>query len=66
MFHREIIPKSQLQTLGTSCLYLAAKMEEVTPPDIYRLVEYSDGAVTIDDLVKIVRTAVFVILKFNL
>ncbi|CAG5106540.1 Oidioi.mRNA.OKI2018_I69.chr1.g2888.t2.cds [Oikopleura dioica] len=53
MFHREIIPKSQLQTLGTSCLYLAAKMEEVTPPDIYRLVEYSDGAVTIDDLVKI-------------
>ena len=53
-YYRPIIPKSQLQTLGTSCLFLAAKMEEVNPPDIYRLVEYSDGAVTIDDLVKIV------------
>jgi len=52
-YYRKIIPKSQLQTLGTSCLYLAAKMEEVNPPDIYRLVEYSDGAVTIDDLVKL-------------
>ena len=53
-YYRNIIPKSQLQTLGTSCLFLAAKMEEVNPPDIYRLVEYSDGAVTIDDLVKLV------------
>jgi hypothetical protein len=55
-YYRKIIPKSQLQTLGTSCLFLAAKMEEVNPPDIYRLVEYSDGAVTIDDLVKLVSS----------
>lgn len=53
LYYRQNVPKSQLQTVGTSCLFLAAKMEEVTPPEIYRLVEYGDGAVVIDDLVKI-------------
>ena len=48
------MPKGQLQTIGTACLFIAAKMEEVTPADLYRLVEFGDGAVSINDLIKVV------------
>ena len=34
-------------------------MEEVTPPDLYRLIEFGDGAVLCDDLIKIVRIQKF-------
>ena len=48
------LPKAQLQTVGTSALFLAGKMEEVTPPILDRLVEFGDGAVDFDDLIKVV------------
>ena len=46
--------KNYLQTIGTAALLLAAKLEEVVPPDIYKLVDFGDGAVEIAQLVKIV------------
>jgi cyclin E len=53
-YRKDDIPQSHLQTIGTSCLFIAAKLEEVTPPDLHRLVEFGDGAVVADDLIKIV------------
>lgn len=47
------LPKAQLQTVGTSALFLAGKMEEVTPPILDRLIEFGDGAVDFDDLIKV-------------
>ena len=54
MYYRDNIPARQLQTIGTAALFIAAKMEEVTPADLHRLVEFGDGAVVVDDLIKIV------------
>ena len=48
------VQRSHLQTIGTAALLLAAKLEEVVPPDIWKLVDFGDGAVEIAHLVKVV------------
>lgn len=48
--------RSHLQTIGTAALLLAAKLEEVVPPDIWKLVDFGDGAVEIAHLVKVVSS----------
>ena len=49
------VQRCHLQTIGTAALLLAAKLEEVVPPDIFKLVDFGDGAVEITHLVKVVR-----------
>ena len=53
--HFSTSAQKNLQTVGTAALLLAAKLEEVVPPDIYKLVDFGDGAVDIQNLIKIVR-----------
>ena len=48
--------KNQLQTIGTAALLLAAKLEEVVPPDVCKLVDFGDGAVELQHLIKIVSS----------
>ena len=60
LFYRDNVPARQLQTIGTAALFIAAKMEEVTPADLHRLVEFGDGAVVIDDLIRIVSMKLIV------
>jgi G1/S-specific cyclin-E1 len=38
--------KSMIQTLGISCLFIAAKLQEIYPPHISRFAELTDGACT--------------------
>ena len=52
--HFSTSAQKNLQTVGTAALLLAAKLEEVVPPDIYKLVDFGDGAVDIQNLIKIV------------
>ena len=54
--HFSTSAQKNLQTVGTAALLLAAKLEEVVPPDIYKLVDFGDGAVDIQNLIKIVRS----------
>ena len=40
------VTRSKLQLLGTTCLYLAAKYEEIYPPDITEFVYVTDDTYT--------------------
>ena len=61
-----VIHRSHLQTIGTAALLLAAKLEEVVPPDIWKLVDFGDGAVELTHLVKVVRLLSFLIMWLKL
>nr|XP_022901310.1 G1/S-specific cyclin-E1 [Onthophagus taurus] len=43
---RSSVPKTQLQLLGVSCLYIAAKLEEIYPPKLSEFSYVCDGACT--------------------
>lgn len=40
------LPKNQLQLLGITCLFIAAKVEEIYPPKLTELAYVTDGACT--------------------
>lgn len=40
------VPKTQLQLLGVTCLFVAAKMEEIYPPKLSEFSYVCDGACT--------------------
>merc|ERR1711990_121666 len=63
--HFSTSAQKNLQTVGTAALLLAAKLEEVVPPDIYKLVDFGDGAVDIQNLIKI-EAAVCHVLKWEI
>lgn len=56
-----VIHRSHLQTIGTAALLLAAKLEEVVPPDIWKLVDFGDGAVELTHLVKVEATILHIL-----
>lgn len=43
---RPAVPKTQLQLLGVSCLFIAAKLEEIYPPKLSEFSYVCDGACT--------------------
>ena len=49
MFFYAIV-RSQLQLLGAVCLMVAWKVREHEPLPAHKLVEYSDNALTLDDI----------------
>jgi len=61
LFHAKDVQRSHLQTIGTAALLLAAKLEEVVPPDIWKLVDFGDGAVEITHLVKVEATILHIL-----
>ncbi|XP_034236732.1 G1/S-specific cyclin-E1 isoform X1 [Thrips palmi] len=44
------LPKTQLQLIGITCLFIAAKMEEIYPPKIQEFAYVTDGACTEADI----------------
>ncbi|XP_015371409.1 PREDICTED: G1/S-specific cyclin-E [Diuraphis noxia] len=44
------IPKQKLQLIGITCLFMAAKMEEIYPPKLTEFAYVTDGACTDEDL----------------
>ncbi|KAF7399049.1 G1/S-specific cyclin-E1-like [Vespula maculifrons] len=44
------VPKSQLQLIGITCLFIAAKVEEIYPPKIAEFAYVTDGACTEEEI----------------
>ncbi|XP_063357982.1 G1/S-specific cyclin-E [Cydia amplana] len=44
------VPKGRLQLIGITCLFIAAKVEEVYPPKIGEFAYVTDGACTTDEI----------------
>lgn len=44
------IPKQQLQLIGVSCLFIAAKIEEIYPPKLSEFAYVTDGACTDEEI----------------
>ena len=44
------IRKSQLQLLGTACMFLSSKLKETVPLTAQILVIYTDNSVTLEEL----------------
>lgn len=44
------IRKSQLQLLGTACLFLSSKLRQSLPLSAENLVFYTDNSISVDDL----------------
>ena len=47
----QAVPRCQLQLLGVTCLWVAAKFEEVLPPALQDFVDITDNSYTAADLV---------------
>ncbi|KAK9889476.1 hypothetical protein WA026_004750 [Henosepilachna vigintioctopunctata] len=47
---RPDVPKNQLQLVGVTCLFLAAKLEEIYPPRVTEFSYVCDGACSPDDI----------------
>lgn len=60
----EGLPKNQLQLLGITCLFIAAKVEETYPPKLAELAYVTDGACTEQDML-LVEISVLRVLKWN-
>lgn len=46
------VPKTQLQLLGVTCLYIASKLEEIYPPNLAEFTYVCDGACTELEIVR--------------
>ncbi|KAJ9583124.1 hypothetical protein L9F63_022538, partial [Diploptera punctata] len=44
--HKKNVPKQHLQLIGVTCLFIAAKVEEIYPPKIHEFAFVTDGACT--------------------
>lgn len=51
-FENLAVPKTHLQLLGITALFVAAKMEEINPPRLTRFSYITDGACTNDDITR--------------
>ncbi|XP_073515752.1 G1/S-specific cyclin-E1 [Phyllobates terribilis] len=47
---QENVMKSKLQLVGVTCLFIAAKMEEIYPPKLHEFSYYADGSCTEDEM----------------
>ncbi|XP_018006727.1 G1/S-specific cyclin-E [Hyalella azteca] len=46
------VPKQQLQLLGVTCLFIAAKMEEIYPPKLSEFAYVTDGACRDEEIIE--------------
>ena len=59
------VPRTQLQLVGIASLFLAAKYEEIYPPDLREFVRCCDNTYTADQIIQ-VESHIILILNFNL
>ncbi|KAM8946001.1 G1/S-specific cyclin-E1 [Pelodytes ibericus] len=50
---QEDIAKNRLQMIGVTCLFIAAKIEEIYPPKLHEFAFLTDGACTEDEIVAV-------------
>eukprot|EP00050_Salpingoeca_kvevrii_P001481 m.170969 g.170969 ORF g.170969 m.170969 type:complete len:456 (+) comp10382_c4_seq1:245-1612(+) len=50
------IPKTSVQLIGTTCIFIAAKLQEIYPPSIEQFADLSDGACSEADIVRMELT----------
>lgn len=50
---RRTILRDEFQLLGVTCLMIAAKYEEINPPQIERFAYVTDNACSVDDIVHV-------------
>lgn len=62
---KELVQLDKLQLVGTSCLFIASKYEEVYSPSIKHFASETDGACT-EDEIKEGEKFILKTLKFNL
>ncbi|XP_053304616.1 G1/S-specific cyclin-E1 isoform X2 [Spea bombifrons] len=53
MASQENIVKSRLQLIGITCLFVAAKLEEIYPPKLHQFAFITDGACTEDEILSV-------------
>lgn len=46
------IHKLQMQLIGTTCIFIASKFEEIHPPTVYEFAEFTDGACTAEEILE--------------
>lgn len=46
------VPKSELQLLGITCLFMACKYQEIYPPRMSKYVHVTDNSVTKDQMIR--------------
>jgi len=59
------VQKTRLQLVGVTCLLIAAKFEEIDPPDVEDLAHMTDGAFTKRELISM-ESAICNALEFNI
>lgn len=59
------VPRTQLQLVGVSALFIAAKYEEIYPPDLKEFVRCCDNTYTADQILE-VESNLILVLNFNL
>jgi hypothetical protein len=59
------VPRTQLQLVGISSLFIASKYEEIYPPDLKDFVKCCDNTYTADQILE-VESHIISILNFNL
>ena len=47
------VPKNRLQLIGVTCLFIAAKIEEIYPPKLVEFANVTDGACSKEEILKI-------------
>ena len=60
-----LVARNRLQLVGVTCLYIAAKLEEIYPPPLEDFVKVADGAYTKQELIEL-EPEVISALNFNL
>lgn len=59
------VPRTQLQLVGVSALFIASKYEEIYPPDLKEFVKCCDNTYTADQILD-VESNIILVLNFNL
>ncbi|KAG8570344.1 hypothetical protein GDO81_011225 [Engystomops pustulosus] len=52
MLTQKAVSKSMLQLIGVTCLFIAAKLEEIYPPKLHEFAYVTDGACSEDDIIE--------------
>lgn len=52
LYAQSNVGKLQLQLIGTTCLFLAAKIEEIRPPTVNEFADLTDGACKAEDIIE--------------
>jgi cyclin B len=62
---KQSVLRSKLQLVGVTCMFIAAKFEEIFPPQVRDIVAYCDRAYTVEDILNM-EGKILSTLQFNI